>query len=57
MRYKKPSKNKFQDDTAFSIRMDHMNEELDQYIGGLVADLIYKQYIQRGQVKKNLERV
>ena len=45
MRYKKPSKNKFQDDTAFSIRMDHMNEELDQYIGGLVADLIYKQYI------------
>lgn len=34
-----------------------MNEELDQYVGGLVAELIYKQYIQRGQVQKNLDRV
>ena len=41
----------------FSKKLDVMNDEFDTFIGALVADLIYKQHLMRGQQRANLERI
>ena len=39
----------------FTKKLEVMNDEFDSYIGALVADMIFKQYLQRKQTRENLE--
>ena len=39
----------------FTKKLEVMNEEFDTYIGALIADMIFKQYLQRKRKRENLE--
>lgn len=39
----------------FTKKLEVMNEEFDTYIGALIADTIFKQYLQRKRKRENLE--
>ena len=41
----------------FTKKLEVMNDEFDTYIGALVADLIFKQHLQRKNVQENLDYI